>query len=228
MRSTFALAAFLMLGAAPALAQDLSTEKGKLSYSVGWDLGADIARRGEDFDVEALISAIRDSAAGRDPQVEAPEMRRLLTELQERVREEQIAALQQLAQENQAKADAWLEENKSKTGIVVLPSGVQYRIIEEGNGSRPGLEDRVSVHYRSSKTDGIEIDSSFARGVPQEFTVNQVLQGWQEVLPLMKVGSTWQIFVPPELAFGQRGNPPAVGPNEALQFDLKLLEIVDG
>lgn len=228
MRSILAIAAFLTLGAAPVLAQDLTTDKGKLSYAVGWDLGADINRRGEDFDVEALIAAIRDSAAGRDPQVEAPEMRRLLTELQERVREEQIAALQKLAEENQAKADAWLEQNKGKTGIVVLPSGVQYRIIEEGDGARPGLEDKVSVHYRSSKTDGIEIDSSFARGVPQEFTVNEVLQGWQEVLPLMKVGSTWQIFVPPELAFGQRGNPPAVGPNEALQFDLKLLEIVDG
>lgn len=228
MRSILAITAFLTLGVAPALAQDLTTDKGKLSYAVGWDLGADISRRGEDFDVEALISAIRDSAAGRDPQVEAPEMRRLLTELQERVREEQIAALQKLAEENQAKANTWLEENKGKTGIVVLPSGVQYRVIEEGDGARPGLEDKVSVHYRSSKTDGIEIDSSFARGVPQEFTVNEVLQGWQEVLPLMKVGSTWQIFVPPELAFGQRGNPPAVGPNEALQFDLKLLEIVDG
>lgn len=228
MRSILAITAFLTLGVAPALAQDLTTDKGKLSYAVGWDLGADISRRGEDFDVEALIAAIRDSAAGRDPQVEAPEMRRLLTDLQERVREEQIAALQKLAEENQAKADTWLEENKGKTGIVVLPSGVQYRIIEEGDGARPGLEDKVSVHYRSSKTDGIEIDSSFARGVPQEFTVNEVLQGWQEVLPLMKVGSTWQIFVPPELAFGQRGNPPAVGPNEALQFDLKLLEIVDG
>jgi FKBP-type peptidyl-prolyl cis-trans isomerase FklB len=228
MRFKLATAVFLALAATSALAQDLASEKGKLSYAVGWDLGADIARRGEDFDVEALISAIRDSAAGRDPQVEATEMRRLLTELQERVREEQIAALQQLAEENQAKADAFLADNRGKTGIVVLPSGVQYRVIEEGEGARPGLEDTVSVHYRSSKVDGIELDSSFARGVPQEFTVNQVLQGWQEVLPLMKVGSTWQIFVPPELGFGQRGNPPAVGPNEALMFDLKLLEIVDG
>ncbi len=227
MRFKFALTAFLVLATGTALAQDLSTDKGKLSYSVGWDLGADIARRGEDFDVEALISAIRDSVAGRDPQVEVAEMRRLLTELQEKVRQEQIAALQQLAQDNQAKADAFLEENRGKTGIVVLPSGVQYRIIEEGNGSRPGLEDKVSVHYRSNKIDDIELDSSFARGVPQEFVVNEVLQGWQEVLPLMKVGSTWQIFVPPELAFGQRGNPPAVGPNEALIFDLKLMAIID-
>lgn len=226
MRSKFALTALMVLAPAAVMAQDLSTEKGQLSYAVGWDLGADIGRRGEDFDVEALIGAIRDSVAGREPQVAPAEMRRLLTELQEKVREEQIAALQKLASENQAKAEAFLADNRGKTNVVVLPSGVQYRIIEEGTGGRPGLEDRVSVHYRSSRIDGIEIDSSFARGVPQEFVVNEVLQGWQEVLPLMKVGSTWQIWVPPELAFGQRGNPPAVGPNEALQFDLKLIEVV--
>ncbi len=227
MRFRFALTAILALAAGTAVAQDLSSDKGKLSYAVGWDLGADIGRRGEDFDVEALISAIRDSVAGRDPQVEVPEMRRLLTELQERVRQEQIAALTKLAEENQAKAETFLSQNRGKTGVVALPSGVQYRIIEEGDGGRPALDDRVSVHYRSSRVDGLELDSSFARGVPQEFVVNEVLQGWQEVLPLMKVGSTWQVFVPPELAFGQRGNPPAVGPNEALQFDLKLMAIID-
>jgi FKBP-type peptidyl-prolyl cis-trans isomerase FklB len=227
MRSKFALCVLTILASGSVLAQDLATDKGKLSYSVGWDLGADISRRGEDFDVEALISAIRDSVAGKDPQVEATEMRRLLTELQEKVRQEQLEAFQALASTNQAAAEAFLDANRSKTGIVVLPSGVQYRIIEEGEGSRPGLESKVSVHYRSSKVDGIELDSSFARGVPEEFVVNAVLQGWQEVLPLMKTGSTWQIFVPPELAFGQRGNPPAVGPNEALMFDLKLMDIIE-
>jgi FKBP-type peptidyl-prolyl cis-trans isomerase FklB len=216
----------LTVAISPAMAQDLSTEKGKLSYSVGWDLGNDIKRRGEDFDVEALIVAIRDTANGREPQVEAPEMRRLLGELQERVRAEQIAALQKLAADNQAAGEAFLAQNRSKTGIVALPSGVQYRIIEEGDGPRPGLESTVQVHYRSSKTDSTELDSSFARGVPEEITVNQVLPGWQEVLPLMKQGSTWQIFVPAELAFGTRGNPPAIGPNETLVFDLKLIEIV--
>ena len=139
---------------------------------------------------------------------------------------EQAEAFAKLAEENQAAADDFLEKNKGKNGIVVLPSGVQYRIIEEGEGSRPGLEDTVKVHYRGSKINGHEFDSSFARGVPEEFPVNSVLRGWQEVLPLMKTGATWQIFVPPELAFGARGNPP-VGPNEALMFDLKLVEIVN-
>lgn len=226
MRSSFALALLLIFTAGNVLAQDLATEKGKLSYSVGWDLGADIKRRGEDFDVEALISAIRDQVAGSEPQVDMAEMRTLMTALQEKVRQEQLEAFQALSQENQVKSEEFLEANKSKTGIVVLPSGVQYRIIEEGDGARPALDSTVQVHYRGSKVDGVEFDSSFARGVPEEFTVNAVLAGWQEVLPLMKQGSTWQIFVPPELAFGQRGNAPAVGPNEALMFDLKLIEIV--
>lgn len=226
MRSLFALILLLTVATSPAVAQDLSTEKGKLSYSVGWDLGTDIKRRGEDFDVEALISAIRDSASDAEPQVELAEMQRLLTDLQERVRAEQLAALQKLAEENLAKGEEFLQQNRSKTGIVALPSGVQYRIIEEGDGPRPGLESTVKVHYRSSKVDGREMDSSFARGVPQEITVNSVLPGWQEVLPLMKQGSTWQIFVPSELAFGARGNPPQIGPNETLMFDLKLIEIV--
>ena len=216
----------LTLVATPALAQDLATDKGKLSYAVGWDIGEDIQRRGAEFDVETIIAAIRDSAAKNDPQVPAEEMVALLTELQQKVRQEQAEAFQKLAEDNQAAADEFLQNNLSKNGIVALPSGVQYRIIEEGEGSRPGMENTVKVHYRGSKINGHEFDSSFARGVPEEFPVNTVLKGWQEVLPLMKTGATWQIFVPPELAFGARGNPP-VGPNEALMFDLKLVEIIE-
>lgn len=219
-----ALVAALMTG--PALAQDIESEKGKLSYAVGWDIGEDIKKRGAEFDVEAIIMAIRDSAAEADPQVPPEEMVGLLTALQQKVRQEQQEAFMALAEENKRKSEEFLVENKTKTGIVELPSGVQYRIIEEGEGARPGLDSTVKVHYRGSKITGHEFDSSFARGVPEEFTVNTVLRGWQEVLPLMKTGSTWQVFVPPELAFGARGNPP-VGPNEALMFDLKLVEIVE-
>ena len=225
MRSRLALAFLFMLASGAALAQDVTTEKGKLSYAVGWDIGADIKRRNTDFDVEAVIAAIRDVVAENEPKVSAEEMRTLLTALQEKVRAEQVEQFRQLSEENQAKSEAFLAANKSKTGIVALPSGVQYRVIEEGDGPRPAMDSKVSVHYRGSKLDGREFDSSFARGTPEEFTVNAVLKGWQEILPLMKQGSTWQIFVPPELAFGARGNPP-VGPNEALMFDLKLVEIL--
>ncbi len=225
MRSRLALTILFMLASGSVLAQDVNTEKGKLSYAVGWDIGADIKRRSTEFDVESLITAIRDVVAENEPQVNAREMRTLLTALQEKVRAEQVEQFRALSEKNQADSEAFLEANKSKTGIVALPSGIQYRIIEEGDGARPDLDSKVSVHYRGSKLDGREFDSSFARGTPEEFTVNAVLKGWQEVLPLMKAGSTWQIFVPPELAFGARGNPP-VGPNEALMFDLKLVEIL--
>ena len=226
MRSRLALTILFMLVSSTVLAQDVTTEKGKLSYAVGWDIGADIARRSTEFDVESLITAIRDVVGEKDPQVTPEEMRAMLTALQEKVRAEQVEQFRVLSEENQKASEEFLAANKSKTGIVALPSGVQYRIIEEGEGARPGLESKVSVHYRGSKLDGREFDSSFARGTPEEFTVDAVLRGWQEVLPLMKVGSTWQIFVPPELAFGARGNPP-VGPNEALMFDLKLVEIIE-
>ena len=225
MRLSFALFVFAALMAGPVMAQDVTSEKGKLSYAVGWDIGEDIKRRGAEFDVESIIAAIRDSSSGRQAQVPNEEMVALLTALQQRVRQEQAEAFQKLATENQAKSAEFLAANAGKTGVVSLPSGVQYRIIDEGEGARPGMDSTVKVHYRGSKMNGLEFDSSFARGVPEEFTVNSVLRGWQEVLPLMKTGATWQVFIPPEMAFGARGNPP-VGPNEALTFDLKLVEIV--
>jgi FKBP-type peptidyl-prolyl cis-trans isomerase FklB len=225
MRFPFALIVLFALTTGTVTAQDLTTDKGKLSYAVGWDIGEDIQRRGAEFDVEAIIAAIRDSAAKKEPQVPAEQMVAMLTELQQKVRQEQAEAFQKLAGENQKKAEEFLATNLAKSGIVTLPSGIQYRIIDEGDGARPGMESTVKVHYRGSKINGLEFDSSFARGVPEQFAVNSVLKGWQEVLPLMKTGATWQIFVPPELAFGARGNPP-VGPNEALIFDLKLVEIV--
>ena len=225
MRFVLALIILIALMAGPVMAQDVTTEKGRLSYAVGWDIGEDIKRRGAEFDVETIIAAVRDSTGEKDPQVPSEEMVTLLTELQQKVRTEQAEAFQKLSDENQTQADEFLAANLAKNGIVALPSGIQYRIIEEGEGTRPNMDSAVKVHYRGSKINGHEFDSSFARGVPEEFTVNTVLKGWQEVLPLMKTGATWQVFVPPELAFGPRGNPP-VGPNEALIFDLKLVEII--
>ncbi len=210
---------------APVMAQDLESEQGKLGYSIGYEFGAELRSYDIDLDLDAVLQAVRDAYSQTEPRVEVAEMRQLMMELQEQIRQERMAAFQQLAEDNQERADQFLTENRGKSGIVALPSGVQYRVIEEGEGSRPGLEDVVTVHYRGSKIDGREFDSSFRRGVPAVFQVNSVIEGWQEVLPLMREGAMWQVFLPPELAFGVRGDPPIIGPNEALQFDIRLVQI---
>lgn len=207
----------------PALAQDLESEEGKLGYSIGYEFGME--SRQWDVDVEALLQAVRDAHDEREPQVAQEEMRQVLTAFNERMRAERMEQFQQMAEENQREAEEFLAENAEKNSIVTLPSGIQYRVIEEGDGDRPTLDDTVTVHYRGSKVNGREFDSSFARGVPAVFQVDGVLEGWQEVLPLMREGAMWQVFMPPELAFGVRGDPPMIGPNEALQFDLRLLKI---
>lgn len=218
----FKLLVLLLLPVA-AIAQDLESEQGKLGYAIGYEFGAETS--GWDIDIESVIAAIRDANAERDPQVSVEEMREVLAAFNEQLRQERLEQFQQLAETNKAEADAFLAENSTKNGIVALPSGVQYRVIEEGDGARPSLQDTVTVHYRGSKMDGREFDSSFARGVPAVFQVDGVLEGWQEVLPLMREGAMWQVFLPPELAFGVRGDPPLIGPNEALQFDLRLVQI---
>lgn len=218
------MVAFAGLVAGAVGAQAPSTDEQKLSYAIGYDFGLDL-RQLDGLQVESVIQAVRDATAERDPQVPPEEMRELLATLQQEIQQERLAQFQQLAEENEAKAEQFLRENRNKSGIVALPSGVQYRVIEEGEGRRPSATDTVTVHYRGSKTDGREFDSSFARGVPAVFQVDSVLDGWQEVLPLMREGAMWQVFLPPELAFGLRGDPPLIGPNEALVFDLRLVQI---
>ena len=214
----------LALGVAgQVMAQDLDSDRGKLGYAIGYEFG--IESRQWDIDLDAIVTAIRDAHNQQDPRLSRQEMQQVLTAFNERMRSERMEQFQCMAEENQVRAERFLAENRSKSGIVALPSGVQYRVIEEGDGARPSLSDTVTVHYRGSKVDGREFDSSFARGVPAVFQVDSVLEGWQEVLPLMREGAMWQVFLPPELGFGLRGDPPLIGPNEALQFDLRLVKI---
>ena len=219
-----ALATTVVLTSA-AMAQNLDSEPGKLGYAIGYEFGAELRSYDIDLDLEAIFQAVRDAYGQTEPRVNVNEMRQLMMELQEKIRQERMEAFQQLAEDNQERATQFLRDNQGKSGIVALPSGVQYRVIEEGEGSRPSLDDVVTVHYRGSKIDGREFDSSFRRGVPAVFQVNSVIEGWQEVLPLMREGAMWQVFLPPELAFGVRGDPPIIGPNEALQFDIRLVQI---
>lgn len=201
------------------------TDKNKLSYAIGYELGSDFREKNMDIDLNQVIRAMQDGFANRQPTVSAEEMRSNLASFQEKMFNEARQKMQQLASENKAKSDRFLADNRSKRGITVLPSGIQYRVIEEGSGRSPTQNSEVSIHYRGSiASSGLEFDSSFARGQPVTFKVNEVLRGWQEILPRMKIGDHWQVFLPPDMAYGERGQPP-IGPNEALAFDIKLVEV---
>ena len=223
LRASIALAALLVT--APVLAQDTTSEKGKLSYSIGYQIGKDFTERKMDVDINTVIRALQDAYAKRNPALSEEQMRDTLGKFQQKMMTEAKAEFDKVAGANKTKSDAFMAQNKAKKGIVTLASGVQYRVIEDGNGARPNANSEVTVHYRGSLSSGLEFDSSFARGEPVHFKVNSVIKGWQEVLPLMSVGAHWQVFVPPELAYGERGQPPRIGPNEALVFEIKLLEV---
>lgn len=204
---------------------DPLADRSKLSYSVGFDLGMNLRRQGLDMDLDQVLTAIRDAYGEAEPTVPREEMVTILSALQQKMRAEQVERFRQLAEENQKAADDYLAENAQKSGVINMPSGVQYRIVEEGTGSRPALSDTVTLHYRGSKINNWEFDSSFARGKPEVFKIEDLsIKGWQEVLPLMKEGATWKVYLPPEMAFGPRGNPP-IGPNEAVIFDIQLVQI---
>lgn len=222
----FSLLLITLSVSAASLAQTTiaETDPAKLSYSVGYDIGMNLRRQGIDLQIDEVIQAIRDTHNEAEPTVPREEMQQILAMLNEELREKRMQELRALADANQTKSNEFLQTNRAKDGVVVLPSGVQYKVITDGDGARPGPVDTVSVHYRGSRMDGLEFDSSFARGTPETFQVDKVLQGWQEVLPLMREGAEWRVFVPPEMGFGLRGQPP-VGPNEAIVFDLRLISV---
>lgn len=199
-------------------------DKNKLSYALGFQIGTDMRERGLDVDIATVVRALQEGHANGEPTVPVEEMVGQLAAMEDKLRKEAEGKFNALAAENMAKSVAFLAENRGKKGIIVLPSGIQYRVIEEGNGARPSPTADVVVHYRGSLTTGFEFDSSFARNQPANFKVDQVLTGWREILPLMRVGDQWQVFLPPEQAYGERG-PRPIGPNQALIFDIKLLEI---
>ncbi|TAH46287.1 MAG: FKBP-type peptidyl-prolyl cis-trans isomerase [Gammaproteobacteria bacterium] len=223
MKLGLSLAMATLLAAGPVLAQDTTSEKGKLSYAIGYQIGKDFTERKMDVDVNTVIRAVQDAYGKRTPAISEEKMREILTAFQTKMMTEAKAEYDKVAATNKANATRFMSENKTKKGIVVLPSGLQYRVIEEGTGKQVAPTAEVTVHYRGSLSDGLEFDSSFARGEPVKFKVNEVIKGWQEALSRMKVGDHWQIFLPPDLAYGDRGQPPRIGPNQALVFDIKVI-----
>ncbi len=205
----------------------LKTKKEKASYALGMKIGGDLRRQGVDKAVDPALAArgLRDALAGSKPLLTEDEERAALTQLQTDVRDAQQAKAHEAGGANRKEGEAFLAANKSKPGVVTLPSGLQYKILTAGNGPKPTASDTVTCNYRGTLINGKEFDSSYKRGEPTSFPVGGVIKGWTEALQLMPVGSKWQLFIPSDMAYGDRGAAPDIGPGETLVFEVELLSI---
>jgi FKBP-type peptidyl-prolyl cis-trans isomerase FklB len=208
-------------GTAPAL----DTPKAKVSYAIGADLGNKIRAQSIEVDPAILSGALQDALAGRKSLMTDEEIHSTLVDLSNQIRQKQMAQLKELSEENKKQGEAFLEQNKSKAGVVALPSGLQYKILKAGEGKKPTATDTVVCNYRGTLIDGKEFDSSEKHNGPATFAVNQVIKGWAEALQLMPVGSKWQLFVPSDLEYGERSAGPDITPNSTLIFEVELLSI---
>lgn len=241
MKKAFLIAAFLCLGAASiACAQDegapaeetAAADAGKpetlaerAGYAIGLNMGTQMHQQEVAIDLEALIQGLRDGLAGEEGAMTQEEMQATMNEFQQQMMAQQQEMAAKAMEENHAEGEAFREQFKAQEGVQSTESGILYQVIEEGTGAKPTPSDRVSVHYRGSLPDDTQFDSSYDRGQPATFPVTGVVQGWQEVLQLMPVGSKWKVVIPPELAYGERGSPPRIGPGETLVFEIELLGI---
>ncbi len=202
---------------APPPAANAPSDLDKVNYSLGYELGETLKRQQIGLEPETLLRGVEDALSGARPLVKPSERHAALVEIK-----------RQRAQDNLERSQAFLVENAAKAGVETLPSGLQYREIAPGAGRTPGLTDRVTVEYRGTLIDGGEFDSSYARGKPSTFQVRKVIPGWREALQLMREGASWEIYVPPELAYGERSPGNRIPPNSALIFEVKLLSVEQG
>jgi FKBP-type peptidyl-prolyl cis-trans isomerase FklB len=207
----------------------LKTQKEKTSYALGMKIGSDLRRQGigESLDAAITARALKDALAGSKALLTEDEERALLTQLQNEVRDKQQAKAHEAGVAARKEGEAFLAANKSKEGVVTLPSGLQYKILTAGTGPKPTANDKVTCNYRGMLINGKEFDSSYKRGEPASFPVGGVIKGWTEALQLMPVGSKWQLFIPPDMAYGDRGAGADIGPGETLIFEVELLSIGD-
>jgi FKBP-type peptidyl-prolyl cis-trans isomerase FklB len=218
----------MVLAAGGASAQEdtgLKTDKDKLSYALGMDLGTQLKAKSVDIDPEVFSRAFRTALAGGTLLLTEEEKEAAIAALQQSMRARQVEAARAAGEKNKQEGDAFLAANKAAPGVVVLPSGLQYKVLTEGTGRKPTPEDTVVVHYRGTLVDGKEFDSSHKRNEPATFPVKGVIPGWTEVLQLMPVGSKWQVVIPPALAYGERGAGADIGPNATLVFEVELVSI---
>ncbi|HEY9170947.1 MAG TPA: FKBP-type peptidyl-prolyl cis-trans isomerase [Verrucomicrobiae bacterium] len=222
----------VVLAAPFARAEDAATfkdEKSKISYAIGMNLGANWKRNGldsEQVSIDEITRGIKDSMAGGKLLLTEQEAQKTLNEFSQQMRAKADEKRKAEGEKNKKAGAAFLEENKTKPGVVTLPSGLQYKVLAEGKGESPKATDTVSVNYRGTLIDGTEFDSNAKRGgEPAKFGVSNVVKGWTEALQLMKPGAKWQLFIPAELAYGDFGRPPTIPPASTLIFEIELLSV---
>jgi len=195
--------------------------------NIGSGLGANLKKQSVEVDSILVSQGLKDALAGGKTRLTQEEAQAVLTEVQNEVRKQQQEKMQEAGAANKTEGEAFLAANKSKDGVVTLPSGLQYKILTAGTGPKPTASDSVVCNYRGTLINGTEFDSSYKRGQPATFGVGQVIKGWTEALQLMPVGSKWQLFIPSSLAYGERGAGAEIGPNATLIFEVELLSIQD-
>lgn len=202
----------------------LKTQKDLLSYGVGVSVARNFKKQETDVDVDWVVQGMKDGLSGKRLLIPERELHKILNRYQMEVRQRVLANRRMAMVENLKKADAYLLANKGKEGVVVLPSGVQYRVVQAGTGNKPTESDSIVCHYRGTLLDGDEFDGTDP-GQPATLKMAALIQGWKEALKLMPVGSKWEIAVPPKMAYGERGVGADIGPNELLLFEVELLAI---
>ncbi len=216
----------VLAGSGAAFGQELKTEKDKISYMVGMQIGGSLTQIKDEIDVDVVIAALKSSLNGEASKISQEEAMALQQSFAQKLQGKREAEMKAMAEKNKAEGDAFLAKNKTAKDVKVTASGLQYQVVKAGDGPKPAATDTVKVHYVGTLLDGTEFDSSVARGEPAQFALNAVIPGWTEALQLMPVGSKYTLWIPSELAYGDRGTPGAIGPNATLRFEVELLEIV--
>jgi FKBP-type peptidyl-prolyl cis-trans isomerase FklB len=215
-----------LLTAGAALAEgtnQFKNDREKIGYAIGLNIGNNWKQQDLDVDPEMLVRGIKDAKAGGTTLLTETEARDTLNKLSQDLRTKFAEKQRRLAEQNKTNAEAFLAANKTKPGVISLPNGLQYKVLAEGSGDSPKPEDTVEVNYRGSLIDGTEFDSNAKSGKPFTTPANRVIRGWTEALTRMKPGAKWQLFIPSDLAYGERGSPPKIGPSSMLLFDVELL-----
>jgi len=204
---------------------EVKDDKDKVSYSVGYQVGGDFKRQGVGLNPDLLVKGVQDAMSGSEPLMTPQEMQKTLVDLKKKIVSAQQEEQKKAAEKNLAEGKRFLAENAKKKDVKTLPSGLQYKVLQAGSGASPKKTDSVTVNYKGTLIDGTEFDSSYARGKPATFQVNRVIAGWTEALQLMKPGGKWQLFIPSNLAYGERGAGSRIGPNSTLIFEVELVKV---